>query len=222
MNNPGWAGETGEFANLTEAQVRGDDYVGERPLDGGHPGAACSYPYQLAEKQPAAPLFEGPYAERLRKIVSRYPDRQAALLPVLNLAQEIRGHVDPDAMDAVAAALGLAPAYVRGVVTFYTMYNRRPVGRHFIQVCTNVCCQICGADDVYRAFLEHTGTEPGQISGDGLFTVMEVECLGACGFPAAVQINSRYFENVTAEDVPAILDRLRTEASSSSSGAERR
>ena len=115
-------------------------------------------------------------------------------------------------MAIVAQELDLSPAYVRGVATFYTMYNRRPVGTWFIQVCTNVACNICGADQVMRTFCDATGTEPGQVSADGLFTVMEAECLGACGFPTAVQINERYFENVTPEDVPAILDRLRKEA----------
>ena len=210
--NDGWAGERGDFGHLSEADVRGSSYVGVRALDGGHAGAAPSMPYQLVERDPDAPLFEGAYAERLRKILSRYPDRQGALLPVLNLAHEIHGHLRPEDMEQVAEVLGLAPSYVRGVATFYTMYNRRPVGRHFIQVCTNVACNLCGGDDVIEAFLEHTGTEPGQVSGDGEFTVIAAECLGACGFPTAVQINWRYFENVTPADVPAILERLRAES----------
>jgi NADH-quinone oxidoreductase E subunit len=165
----------------------------------------------LAEKRPAAPLFEGPYRTRFEKILTRYPDRRAALLPALNLAQEVRGHVSPETMDEVAALLGLPEAEVRGVTTFYTMYNRRPVGRFLIQVCTNISCNLCGADEVMEAFLHHTDTESGDISKDGNFTVMEVECLAGCGFPTCVQINSRYFENVSPEDVPAILDRLKSE-----------
>jgi NADH-quinone oxidoreductase E subunit len=209
--NPGFAGETGEFQHLSEADIRGTAYVGQRPLDGGHPGAACSYPFQVVPRDPAAPLFEGPYGERLEKILSRYPNRQAALLPVLALAQEIRGHVSADALAQVAAVLELPLPYVRGVATFYTMYNKRPVGDYLIQVCTNVACNLCGADDVLQAFLEATGSEQGEITGDGLFTVIEAECLGACGFPTAVQINERYFENVEPGDVPALLDRLRQE-----------
>jgi len=208
LRNPGWAGNTGEF-DLREDQVRGDDFVGTRPLDGGHPSGAPTFPYMLADKDPQAPLFEGPYAERLEKIRSRYPDNQAALLPALGLAQELRGHISEETMREVAAILGLAEAYVRGVTTFYTMYNKRPVGRYLIQVCTNISCNLCGGDEVLEAFLEHTGTELGQISEDGLFTVMEVECLAACGFPTAVQVNSRYFENVTPESVPSILAHLR-------------
>lgn len=209
--NPGFAGETGDFTHLTEADIRGSTYVGVRPTEGEKAGGVASYPYQLVAKAPEAPIFEGPYAERARKIIDRYPTKQAALLPLLNMAQEVRGYVDPEAMDAVAQMLGLSPAYVRGVATFYTMYNKRPVGDYLVQVCTNVCCNVCGADELMQSFLDATGTEAGEISADGLFTVMEAECLGACGFPVAVQINERYFENVTPEDVPAILDRLAQE-----------
>ena len=209
--NPGFAGETGDFGHLTEADVRGTAYVGARPLEGRAAGGAASYPYQLAARDPGAPLFDGPYAVRLEKILSRYPEPQGALLPVLNLAQEVHGRVAPDDMQRVAEILGLTATYVRGVATFYTMYNKRPVGRWLIQVCTNVACNLCGADEVMEAFLDTTGTEPGEITEDGLFTVMEAECLGACGFPTAVQINERYFENVTPEAVPEILDRLRRE-----------
>jgi NADH-quinone oxidoreductase E subunit len=209
VRNPGWAGETGQFEGLSESDVRGTAYVGHRPLEGRAAGAAPSYPYQIAERDPDAPLFEGPYRERLEKILSRYPDTRGALLPVLNMAQEVRGHVSPETMDEVAELLGLAPATLRGEATFYTMYNRRPVGRYLIQVCTNVSCNLCGADDVAASFLEETGTARGEVSADGLFTVIEAECLGACGFPTVVQINNRYFENVEADAVPEILERLR-------------
>jgi NADH:ubiquinone oxidoreductase subunit E len=206
--NPGFAGDTGEFAGLTEAQVRGADYVGARPADGGHASVAGTLPYQVATRDAEAPLFEGPYADRVEKILSRYPDRQAALLPVLHMAHEIRGHLSPGTMDEVAAHLQLSPAYVRGVASFYTMYNLAPLGKYLIQVCTNISCNLCGGSAVLDAFLQHTGTDPGEVSANGLWTVIEVECLGACGFPTAVQINERYFENVRPEDVPAVLERL--------------
>lgn len=207
FRNPGWAGNTGEY-DLEEAQVRGSDFAGDRPLDGGHPAASPSLPYMLAEKDPDAPLFEGPHRERFEKIKGRYPTARAALLPALNLAQELRGHVSPATMDEVARLLGLSDAYVRGVASFYTMYNKRPVGRFLVQVCTNISCNLCGAEEVLAAFLEHAGTELGETSADGNFTVVEAECLAACGFPTCVQINSRYFEDVDADDVPAILHRL--------------
>ena len=208
MKNPGWAGETGEF-ELSEAEVRGTGYVGPQPKEGWEHGGVNAYPYMRADRDPGAPLFEGPYRKRLDSILTRYPNKRAALLPVLNLAHEIRGHLSQETMDVVADTLDESPAAVRGVATFYTMYNKRPVGRHLIQVCTNVSCNLCGGHEVFEAFLQHTGTEPGRTSEDGEFTVIEVECLGACGFPTAVQINGRYFENVETADVPEILERLR-------------
>ena len=211
FNNPGWAGNTGEFETLTEAQVRGDDFVGKRPREGGHPSGTSTYPYMLADKEPEAPLFEGPYQERYEKIRGRYPDARSALLPTLGMAQEIRGHLSAETMDRVAALLELSPAYVRGVATFYTMYNKRPVGRFLIQVCCGVSCNVCGSEDILQAFLNNTGTELGETSEDGNFTVVEAECLAACGFPGAVQINSRYYENVTPKDVPDLLERLKAQ-----------
>jgi NADH:ubiquinone oxidoreductase subunit E len=208
QQNPGFAGDTGEFANLTEDAVRGASYVGARPKDGGHASVAGTLPYQVADRDPEAPVFVGEYEERLQKVLSRYPDRQNALLPALHIAHEVRGYLSPATMDEVAARLELPPAYVRGVASFYTMYNLGPVGKYLIQVCTNISCNLCGGDAVFESFLKHTGTEAGETSANGLWTVMEVECLGACGFPTAVQINERYFENVRPEDVPAILERL--------------
>ncbi len=210
FRNPGWAGNTGEF-DLTEAQVRGDEYVGKRPPEGGHASGASTYPYMLAERDPEAPIFDGPFKERLEKIRSRYPDARSALLPALGMAQELRGYLSPETMEQVAGLLDLSPAYVRGVATFYTMYNKRPVGRFLIQVCTNISCGICGGDDVLQAFLNNTETELGETSEDGNFTVIEAECLAGCGFPTTVQINSRYYENVMPKDVPEILERLKAQ-----------
>jgi NADH-quinone oxidoreductase E subunit len=206
--NPGFAGITGEF-DLTEDEIRGTSYVGQRPKDGGHASVAGTLPYQIAERHPDAPIFVGDYEERLKKVLTRYPDSQAALLPALHIAQEIRGFLSPETLDEVAKRLDLPPAYVRGVATFYTMYNLRPVGKYLIQVCTNISCNLCGGEEVMHAFLEHTGTESGEISADGLYTVIEVECLGACGFPTVVQINEKFYENVKPADVPAILAELK-------------
>lgn len=213
FKNPGWAGNTGEF-ELTEDQVRGKDFVGDRPKHAGHASGSATMPYMLPEKNPDAPLFEGEYQERLEKIISRYPTKQAALLPALGLAQELRGYVSPESMDRVAELLDLSPAYVRGVATFYTMYNKRPVGRFLVQVCTNISCNLCGADEVLDTFLSQTDTDLGQTSADGDFTVIEAECLAGCGFPTCVQINSEYFENVTPDEVPKILEHLKSRGGS--------
>jgi NADH-quinone oxidoreductase E subunit len=170
----------------------------------------------LVERHPDATLFEGDYQARFEKILTRYPTKQAALLPALSLAQEVRGHVSPESMDRVAELLDLSPAYVRGVATFYTMYNKAPVGRYLVQVCTNISCNLCGAEEVLSAFLRYTDTELGELSEHGDFTVIEAECLAACGFPTCVQINSRYYESVTPADVPKIVEHLKAEAGSGS------
>ena len=112
-------------------------------------------------------------------------------------------------MAEVGEVLSLTPAYVKGVVTFYTMYHQHPVGKHFIQVCTTSPCNVCGAEDVVNAFLKHTKCgELGVTSDDGMFTVIEVECLGACGFATPVMVNSDFIESVTPEKVPDLLSKL--------------
>jgi NADH:ubiquinone oxidoreductase subunit E len=130
----------------------------------------------------------------------------AALLPALWMVQEQHGWVPDGGIEEVAQVLELTPAYVKGVLSFYTMYHQHPVGKHFVQVCTTSPCGACGAEDVVKAFLEHTGCkELGLTSPDGKYTVIEVECLGACGFPTPVMINEEFLESVTPERVPAIL-----------------
>jgi len=156
------------------------------------------------------PVFAGERRAKLDTILARYPTKRAALLPALWLVQEARGWISDDAMVEVAEALELTAAYVKGVVTFYTMYHQHPVGTYFIQVCTTTPCNLCGAEGVVEAFLEHTGCkELGATSPDGKFTVIEVECLGACGFATPVMINDDFIESVTPETVPKVLGRYR-------------
>jgi NADH-quinone oxidoreductase E subunit len=174
-----------------------------------HPAAASSQAFQIAEIRPIERLFEDDEGrDRLEKALSRYPEKRAALLPMLGYAQERNGWVSDESMEQIAGALDLTPAYVRSVATFYTMYNKHPVGRHFIQVCTCISCHLHEADEVFERFLAETGTRAGEVSEDGKYTVIEAECLGACGFATAVQVNDRYFENVTPDQIPAILDEL--------------
>jgi NADH-quinone oxidoreductase E subunit len=153
-------------------------------------------------------VFTGEWRTRLDQTLARYPTKRAALLPALWLVQEARGWISNDAMVEVAEALDLTPALVKGVVTFYTMYHQHPVGRHFIQVCTTTPCNLCGAEGVVEAFLKHTGCGTlGATSKDGRFTVIEVECLGACGFATPVLIDDDFIENVTPDKVSSLLQR---------------
>ena len=156
-----------------------------------------------------SPVFTGDRRKALDEILSRYPTKMAALLPALWIVQETKGWVSERSMVEVAEVLELTPAYVKGVVTFYTMYHQHPVGKHFIQVCTTTPCNVCGAEDVVKAFLQHTKCgELGVTSDDGRYTVIEVECLGACGFATPVMINSEFLESVTPQSVPKILSGL--------------
>jgi NADH:ubiquinone oxidoreductase subunit E len=124
------------------------------------------------------------------------------------MVQEARGWISEQAIGETAAVLGLTPAYVKGVVTFYTMYHTHPVGRHFIQVCTTSPCGLCGAEETMKAILRYTGCgELGATSPDGRFTVVEVECLGACGFVTPILIDDDFIESVTPDKVPGILQR---------------
>jgi NADH:ubiquinone oxidoreductase subunit E len=154
------------------------------------------------------PVFTGDVLARLEALYPKYPDKRSLLLPALWLVQETRGWVSDGSITEVGELLALTPAYVRGVVTFYTMYHTHPVGRHFIQVCTTSPCGICGAEDVARALVQESGCgELGRTSADGRFTVIEVECLGACGFPTPILIDDDFIESVSVEGVPAILAR---------------
>jgi NADH-quinone oxidoreductase E subunit len=152
------------------------------------------------------PVFIGDRKKELDQLLTRYATKRAALLPALWMVQQARGWISDHAMAEVAEVLGLTPAYVKGVVTFYTMYHQHPVGTHFVQVCTTTPCNLCGAEGVVKAFLEHTGCkELGATSPDGKYTVIEVECLGACGFATPVMIGDDFVESVTAEKVPELL-----------------
>ena len=152
------------------------------------------------------PVFTGAGRCGLDDVLTRYPTKRGALLPALWIVQNARGWISDDAMSEVAQVLDLTPAYVQGVVTFYTMYHQHPVGRHFIQVCTTTPCNLCGAEKVVAAMLEHAGCgELGATSPDGRFTVVEVECLGACGFATPIMIDDDFIESVTPESVPSVL-----------------
>ena len=166
-------------------------------------GAHSTAPAGTEEYQP---VFTGKVLEQLHEILTRYPTKQAALLPALWLVQQQRGWISDRNMAETGEVLGLTPAYVKGVVTFYTMYHQHPVGANFVQVCTTSPCNICGAEGVVKALLEHTGAkELGATSPDGKWTVIEVECLGACGFATPVLINDEFIEGVTSEKVPELV-----------------
>lgn len=164
--------------------------------------------------------FSEPAMKRFEKIVARYPNRQAALLPVLHLAQEEFGYVSPEAMEYVGGLLGVPPIKVQHVATFYTMYNLKPVGRFHVQVCTNIACYLTGGPEIFAHLKRKLGVGNKGTTPDGLFTLEEVECLAACGNAPAIQLNDKedrewpivYHENLTVASADALIDSLRGKA----------
>jgi NADH-quinone oxidoreductase E subunit len=139
-----------------------------------------------------------------------FPDPRSAVLPALHLAQEDRGGWLPaEAIDEVAALLDVPATHVGAVASFYTLFNRRPVGRHKIYVCTNVSCSLLGAEQILEFLASRLGIRPGETTPDGLFSLFEAECLGSCGTAPMMQVDDRYYENLTEAAVDDILDALR-------------
>ncbi|HEX3254189.1 MAG TPA: NAD(P)H-dependent oxidoreductase subunit E [Gaiellaceae bacterium] len=150
--------------------------------------------------------------DEIQTIAARYPQKRSAVMPALRLAQERYGWLPPDAFREVAEALDLTPAYCKAVASFYDMFHLEPVGRHMIEVCTNVSCALVGAQQVLEAFQAELGIEAGETSEDGDFTLRTIECAGGCGWGTVVSVDHRYREPVTAEDVPGIVEELRSAA----------
>ena len=142
-------------------------------------------------------------------VAKRYPDPKSAILPALRMAQEKHGWLSREALEEVADALDLTPAYCMSVASFYDMFHLEPVGAHTIEVCTNVCCGLVNAQPVLEAFERELGVHAGETTQDGQITLRAVECLGGCSTPTIVAVDHRYRQNVTPEQVPAIVEELR-------------
>jgi len=156
------------------------------------------------------PLELSPSArEKLRAIVARYPDKMAACLPALHLAQQEFGTTSVEACNAVATELALPPAHVWGVATFYTMYNKQAVGKYHVQVCTNVSCMLRGGYEVLRRLENVLGLRAGETTADKKFTLSEVECLASCGTAVCIQVNEEYSESMDPAKAERLIEELR-------------
>ena len=149
-------------------------------------------------------------AERIQEVAAGYPQARSAVLPGLRLAQEEHGWLSPDALREVADALDLTPAYCKAVASFYDMFHLEPVGEHLVEVCTNISCALVGAQQVLEAFENELGVKTGGTTEDGAVTLRALECAGGCGWGTVVVVDHRYREPVKAEDVPAIVEELRS------------
>jgi NADH-quinone oxidoreductase E subunit len=160
--------------------------------------------------QPASFAFSEANLAEAKKHIAKYPaGRQAsAVMPLLWLAQYQEGWVSRAAMDVIAGMLEMAPIRVYEVATFYTMYNLKPVGKHLVQICRTTPCWLRGSDALTETCKKKLGVELGGTSADGKFTIMEVECLGACVNAPMVQINDDFYEDLTPETLGKILDEL--------------
>jgi NADH-quinone oxidoreductase subunit E len=139
---------------------------------------------------------------------ARYPKKVALLLPALHAAQAEFGWLPPEVLDEVGAYIGIHPAQVREVASFYTMYNLKPVGRYHVKICTNVACALRGADELVEHCEKRFGVKCGETTSDKKFTLNEEECLGACGTAPAMMLNDDYHENLSKKSLDQILDRM--------------
>ena len=145
----------------------------------------------------------------LEQILTRYPTKMAALIPALHLCQEQEGYVTEEAILYLSHRLDLPPAHVKGVVTFYTLFNQKPVGKHQVWVCRTLPCALRGSDDILRHCEKKLGIHAGETTADGKVTLRTAECLASCGTAPMMQVDKEYFENLTHEKVDEILARLR-------------
>ncbi len=147
--------------------------------------------------------------EEIRRVAEEYPQSRSAIMAALRLAQEQYGWLSPDALREVGEALDLTPAYCEAIASFYDMYHLAPVGRHLVEVCTNVSCALVGAQQVLDGFESELGCEAGETTEDGEVTLRTVECLGGCGWATVVALDHHYRLHVKPGDVPAIVEELR-------------
>ena len=153
--------------------------------------------------------FSDGQLQEVRRLQALYPERRAALLPVLRMAQESFGYLSPEVQVYVASLFELTPAHVHEVVTFYTLFFQRPMGRHILAVCHNLSCSLRGAEDVIAHCRERLGIEAGETTPDGRVTLLRVECLCACEIAPMMQVDDAYVGPLTRARVDAILESLR-------------
>lgn len=149
--------------------------------------------------------------DKIKDILKKYPTKKAAIMPVLYLGQEQNGWISKEVMTEVASVLEITEEEVLGVVTFYTMFYEKPMGKNHLQVCTNVSCMLRGGYDIYSQVKEKLGLDNWGVTEDNKFSLEEVECMGSCGTAPMIAVNEDYFENLTKEKVNEIIESLKSE-----------
>jgi NADH-quinone oxidoreductase subunit E len=146
----------------------------------------------------------------MRELAGRYPQARSALLPMLHLVQSVQGQVTPEGIETCASVLGISTAEVTGVVTFYSMYKRHPVGDYHVGVCTNTLCAVLGGDAIFDRLQDHLGVGNDETTADGKVTLEHVECNAACDYAPVVMVNWEFFDNQTPESATQLVDDLRS------------
>lgn len=159
-------------------------------------------------------MYDAEFNKRADEIIAQYPQPRGAVMPLLHMVQEREGHVTLQGEQWAAEKLGLTPAFVHGIATFYTMYRTSECGKYLLQVCTTMSCMLRGSDAVVAHIKDKLGIDVGETTPDGLFTLTTVECLGSCGTAPMIQVNDDYYEDLDIERVDALLDGLRDEGES--------
>ncbi len=154
-------------------------------------------------------MFDPKYADRIKQIFARYPDKRSAVMPMLYVAQDQYGWVSSEAIQDVAEACELDPTQVSSIAGFYSMYSEEPKGSYWLQVCTDLPCALKGADQFYKDLLALLGVESGGTTADGLFTVEHVTCLAGCDRAPMLQCNFHYHENLDMTKVKALIEQWR-------------
>jgi NADH-quinone oxidoreductase E subunit len=153
--------------------------------------------------------FSAKNLKKIEEILPKYPSKKPAVMPVLYLAQDQNGWISQEVMEEVARVLDMHPEEVLGVVTFYTMYHQKPMGKYHIQVCTNVSCMLRGAYDIYDKVKEKLDIDNMEVTKDQMFSIEEVECMGSCGTAPMIAVNEDYYENLTKEKMLEIITSLK-------------
>jgi NADH-quinone oxidoreductase subunit E len=154
-------------------------------------------------------LLSAETRERIQGLMAKYPKARSAILPALHVVQEQLGWVPEEAQDEVAQMFDMPPAEVRSLVTFYYMYHRKPVGKYVLKVCRSISCWLRNSENLEHNLCEHLKVKPGEMTEDGMFTVVHGECLAACVNAPVIQVNDRFMENIDPDKVPEIIQQLR-------------
>ncbi len=157
-------------------------------------------------------IFSSALAARFDKLVTLYPVRRSALIPMLLYAQDELGYITDAAIEEIAQRIGITPLEVRNVLSYYSLLRTKPVGKYHVQVCTNISCMLRGGNELFEHCKEHLGIGHKETTPDGVFSLEEVECIGACSWAPAVQVNYDFHDNLTADAVDAVLDQYRKQA----------